>query len=84
MVEIGGQELDHEMTRGLGKVEAGDVGRVDEHDLPALPDHHVLIGQVGPGHPDLVQPVVPVDVEVPGCPPSPAAIVGALRGLTGR
>jgi Ni,Fe-hydrogenase III small subunit len=28
--------------------------------------------------------VVPVDVQVPGCPPEPAAIVAALRGLTGR
>ncbi|RKS73012.1 Ni,Fe-hydrogenase III small subunit [Actinomadura pelletieri DSM 43383] len=28
--------------------------------------------------------VVPVDVEVPGCPPEPDAIVAALRGLTGR
>jgi Ni,Fe-hydrogenase III small subunit len=28
--------------------------------------------------------VVPVDVEVAGCPPEPAAIVAALRGLTGR
>ena len=28
--------------------------------------------------------VVPVDVEVPGCPPEPAAIVAALRGLTRR
>lgn len=31
-----------------------------------------------------VADVVPVDVEVPGCPPEPAAIVAALRGLTGR
>lgn len=28
--------------------------------------------------------VVPVDVEIPACPPEPAAIVAALRGLTGR
>ncbi|GGS77024.1 NADH-quinone oxidoreductase subunit B family protein [Nonomuraea spiralis] len=31
-----------------------------------------------------VADVLPVDVEVPGCPPEPAAIVAALRGLTGR
>jgi Ni,Fe-hydrogenase III small subunit len=28
--------------------------------------------------------VVPVDVQVPGCPPEPDAVVAALRGLTGR
>jgi Ni,Fe-hydrogenase III small subunit len=27
---------------------------------------------------------VPVDVEIPGCPPAPRAITEALRGLTGR
>lgn len=28
--------------------------------------------------------VVPVDVEIPGCPPQPEAIISALRGLSGR
>ena len=28
--------------------------------------------------------VVDVDLEVPGCPPEPAAIVEALRQITGR
>ncbi|HVV77103.1 MAG TPA: oxidoreductase [Mycobacteriales bacterium] len=31
-----------------------------------------------------VDDVVPVDVEVPGCPPTPEQIVAALRGITGR
>jgi Ni,Fe-hydrogenase III small subunit len=30
-----------------------------------------------------VADVVPVDLEIPGCPPDPAAIIAALRGLTG-
>lgn len=36
-------------------------------------------GLLGP-----VADVVAVDVHVPGCPPAPAQIVAALRGLTGR
>ena len=28
--------------------------------------------------------VVPVDVEIPGCPPDPEEIIAALRGLAGR
>jgi Ni,Fe-hydrogenase III small subunit len=31
-----------------------------------------------------VRDVVPVDVEIVGCPPRPEQIVAALRGLTGR
>jgi Ni,Fe-hydrogenase III small subunit len=31
-----------------------------------------------------VSDFVPVDMEVPGCPPHPEAIVAALRGLSGR
>lgn len=31
-----------------------------------------------------VADVVPVDLEVPGCPPAPEAIVAALRTVTGR
>lgn len=31
-----------------------------------------------------VNEVVPVDVEIPGCPPSPDAIVSALRSVTGK
>jgi len=31
-----------------------------------------------------VADVVPVDLQVPGCPPEPAAIVEALRRVTGR
>lgn len=31
-----------------------------------------------------VSDVIPVDVEVPGCPPTPDQLIAALRGLTGR
>ncbi len=31
-----------------------------------------------------VKDVLPVDAEVPGCPPRPEEIVAAVRGLTGR
>jgi Ni,Fe-hydrogenase III small subunit len=36
-------------------------------------------GVIGP-----VSDVVPVDVEVPGCPPHPQAIIDALRSVAGR
>lgn len=38
----------------------------------------------GTGVRGAVADVVPVDLEVPGCPPEPAAIVDALRRVTGR
>ena len=38
----------------------------------------------GHGVEGAVGDVVPVDVEVPGCPPTPDALIAALRGLTGR
>lgn len=31
-----------------------------------------------------VSEVIPVDVEIPGCPPSPDQVVAALRSVTGR
>ncbi len=39
-------------------------------------DAYGVVGAVGE--------VVPVDVEVPGCPPTPSQIVGALRSVTGK
>jgi len=50
----------------------GDCAR----DCGVFADAYGVAGAVGD--------VVPVDVEVPGCPPEPEAIVAALRGLTGR
>ncbi|HEX5333943.1 MAG TPA: NADH-quinone oxidoreductase subunit B family protein [Cellulomonas sp.] len=38
----------------------------------------------GHGVEGAVGDIVPVDVEVPGCPPTPEALIAALRGLTGR
>jgi formate hydrogenlyase subunit 7 len=38
----------------------------------------------GPGVAGKVADFVPVDIEVPGCPPTPAQITEALRRVTGR
>lgn len=38
----------------------------------------------GHGVAGAVGDVIPVDVEVPGCPPTPEVLIAALRGLTGR
>lgn len=53
-------------------VAVGDCAR----DAGVFASAYGVVGAVGD--------VVPVDVEVAGCPPSPDAIVAALRGLTGR
>lgn len=42
----------------------------------AFADGYGVVGPVGD--------VVPVDVEVPGCPPTPQQIITALRTVTGR
>lgn len=39
-------------------------------------DAYGVVGAVGE--------VIPVDVQVPGCPPSPDQVVAALRSVTGR
>ncbi len=39
-------------------------------------DAYGIVGAVGE--------VVPVDVEIPGCPPTPGEIVAALRSVTGK
>jgi formate hydrogenlyase subunit 7 len=39
-------------------------------------DAYGVVGAVGE--------VVPVDVEIPGCPPTPAQIIAALRSVTGK
>lgn len=31
-----------------------------------------------------VSDVIPIDIEIPGCPPEPEAIIAALRSLSGR
>lgn len=65
------------------------------HTLAAVPEPRVVIAvgdcavdggvfRDGYGVVGSVADVVPVDVEVPGCPPTPAQIVAALRSVTGR
>ena len=45
-------------------------------DGGAFADGYAVVGSVAD--------VIPVDVRVPGCPPSPAEIIAALRTVTGR
>ncbi|WP_281904403.1 NADH-quinone oxidoreductase subunit B family protein [Phytohabitans aurantiacus] len=60
------------MPRPRLVVAVGDCAR----DCGMFAGGHGVLGPVGD--------VVPVDVQVPGCPPAPAAIVAALRGVSGR
>jgi Ni,Fe-hydrogenase III small subunit len=46
--------------------------------------HNCGVFAGGYGVEGAVSDVVPVDVEVPGCPPAPHVLIAALRGLTGR
>jgi Ni,Fe-hydrogenase III small subunit len=60
------------MPRPRLVVAVGDCAR----DCGMFAGGHGVLGPVGD--------VVPVDVQVPGCPPAPAVIVAALRGVSGR
>jgi Ni,Fe-hydrogenase III small subunit len=61
----------------------------------AMPEPHIVIAlgdcardcgvfRGGYGVEGAVDDVVPVDLQIAGCPPSPEVIVQALRGLTGK
>lgn len=50
----------------------GDCAR----NCGAFTGGHAVVGSVAD--------VVPVDLEIPGCPPEPDAVVAALRAVTGR
>ena len=63
--------------------------------LKAVPEPRVVIAvgdcacnggafAAGYGVVGSVADVIPVDVEIPGCPPTPAQIIAALRTVTGR
>lgn len=65
--------MTYEATPGPKRVVAvGDCAR----------DCGVFAG--GQGVEGAVRDVIPVDVEVPGCPPRPEVLIEVLRGLTGR
>jgi formate hydrogenlyase subunit 7 len=53
-------------------VAVGDCAR----NCGMFADGYGVVGAVGD--------VIPVDVEVPGCPPSPQAIIDAVRSVAGR
>lgn len=52
----------------------------------ALGDCAMNCGVFAGGHgvAGAVRDFVPVDIEIPGCPPDPAAILAALRSVTGK
>lgn len=63
--------------------------------MAALPNPHLIVAcgdcavnggifKEAQGVSSLLGDVVSIDVNIPGCPPHPAAIVEALRSLTGR
>lgn len=75
------------VTRNLAEPLRRTVAAMPEPPIViAVGDCAINCGEFAGGHGVVgaVEDVVPVDVNVPGCPPPPEAIVDALRGLTGR
>lgn len=73
----------HNMAEPLRRtVEATPLPRVVLAVGDCARDCGILRG--GFGVRGAVGDIVDVDLEVPGCPPEPATIVHALRGVTGR
>ncbi len=77
-----------------GPVTKNMVGPLEKTFL-AMPEPRIVIAlgdcardcgifRGGYGVEGAVGDILPVDVQIPGCPPHPAAIIEALRGLTGQ
>ncbi|GHE12633.1 NADH-quinone oxidoreductase subunit B family protein [Streptomyces alanosinicus] len=75
------------VTRNMAEPLRRTVAAMGEPRLVvAVGDCAIDCGEFAGGHgvEGAVADVVPVDLTVPGCPPEPAAIVAALRRVTGR
>jgi Ni,Fe-hydrogenase III small subunit len=75
------------VTRNMHKPLLNTLGAVPEPKIVIAVGDCACNGGVfaqGYGVVGSVADVVPVDVEVPGCPPTPQQIIAALRSVTGR